>query len=109
MLVGATIGGLAGGSASRYADIAALTALVVAAMSLLAWALRLSSLVAFISETILLGFKAGAAVTIAVTQLPKLFGVPGGASISSSASRFSCASSRTPTSRCCSWVSRRLA
>jgi high affinity sulfate transporter 1 len=78
MLVGATIGGLAGGSAARYADIAALTALVVGAMSLLAWALRLSSLVAFISETILLGFKAGAAVTIAVTQLPKLFGVPGG-------------------------------
>ena len=78
MLVGATIGGIAGGNAARYADIAALTALVVAAMSLLAWTLRLSSLVAFISETILLGFKAGAAVTIAVTQLPKLFGVPGG-------------------------------
>jgi MFS superfamily sulfate permease-like transporter len=32
----------------------------------------------FISETILLGFKAGAALTIAMTQLPKLFGVPGG-------------------------------
>jgi len=78
MLVGATIGGLASGNAARYAYIAALTALVVAAMSLLAWALRLSSLVAFISETVLMGFKAGAAVTIAATQLPKLFGVPGG-------------------------------
>jgi MFS superfamily sulfate permease-like transporter len=44
----------------------------------LAWALRLSSLVDFISETILLGFKAGAALTIAMTQLPKLFGVKGG-------------------------------
>ena len=32
----------------------------------------------FISETILLGFKAGAALTIAMTQLPKLFGVTGG-------------------------------
>ena len=32
----------------------------------------------FISETILIGFKAGAALTIALTQLPKLFGVPGG-------------------------------
>ncbi|HCZ14600.1 MAG TPA: DNA repair protein, partial [Candidatus Accumulibacter sp.] len=30
------------------------------------------------SETILLGFKAGAALTIAMTQLPKLFGVKGG-------------------------------
>jgi MFS superfamily sulfate permease-like transporter len=36
------------------------------------------SLVNFISETILLGFKAGAALTIALTQLPKLFGVKGG-------------------------------
>ena len=47
----------------------------------------MSSLVNFISETILLGFKAGAALTIAMTQLPKLFGVKGGGSTSSSASR----------------------
>jgi high affinity sulfate transporter 1 len=47
-------------------------------MCVLAWMLRLSTLVNFISETILLGFKAGAALTIAMTQLPKLFGVPGG-------------------------------
>jgi high affinity sulfate transporter 1 len=78
MLVGATIAGMAAGDPARWADIAALTALVVAGMSVLAWALRLSSLVDFISETILLGFKAGAALTIAMTQLPKLFGVKGG-------------------------------
>ncbi len=78
MLVGATVAGMAQGDAQRWADIAALTALVVAAMCALAWVLRLSSLVDFISETILLGFKAGAALTIALTQLPKLFGVPGG-------------------------------
>jgi hypothetical protein len=56
----------------------ALTALTVAAMSMVAWLLRLSGLVSFISETILLGFKAGAALTIGMTQLPKLFGVRGG-------------------------------
>ena len=78
MLVGATVAGMAGGDPARWADIAALTALVIAAMCLLAWLLRLSSLVNFISETILLGFKAGAALTIAMTQLPKLFGVKGG-------------------------------
>ncbi len=78
MLVGATIAGMAGGDAGRWAAIAALTALVVAAICVLAWLLRLSSLVNFISETILLGFKAGAALTIAMTQLPKLFGVKGG-------------------------------
>jgi MFS superfamily sulfate permease-like transporter len=78
MLVGATVAGMAAGDPARWADIAALTALVVAVMCVLAWALRLSSLVDFISETILLGFKAGAALTIAMTQLPKLFGVKGG-------------------------------
>ncbi len=78
MLVGTTVAGMAGGDMARWAQIAALTALVFALMSFLAWALRLSSLVSFISETILLGFKAGAALTIAMTQLPKLFGVPGG-------------------------------
>jgi len=78
MLVGVTIAEMAGGDAARWASIAALTALLVGVMCLLAWAARLSSLVNFISETILLGFKAGAAVTIALTQLPKLFGVKGG-------------------------------
>ena len=78
MLVGVTVAGMADGDPARWADIAALTALVFAGMCVLAWMLRLSTLVNFISETILLGFKAGAALTIAMTQLPKLFGVPGG-------------------------------
>jgi len=78
MLVGVTVADMAGGDPARWASIAALTALVMAVMCLLAWLLRLSSLVNFISETILLGFKAGAALTIAMTQLPKLFGVKGG-------------------------------
>ena len=78
MLVGATLLGMAEGDPQRWAAIAALTALLFATVSVLAWLLRLSSLVNFISETILLGFKAGAALTIGLTQLPKLFGVPGG-------------------------------
>ena len=57
-----------------------MTALLVAALSALAWMLRLSTLTSFISETILVGFKAGAALSIAATQLPALFGVPGGGS-----------------------------
>jgi high affinity sulfate transporter 1 len=78
LLIGSTLVGMAEGDPQRWAQIAALTALVFAGMSVLAWLLRLSSLVSFISETILLGFKAGAAFTIALTQLPKLFGVHGG-------------------------------
>jgi high affinity sulfate transporter 1 len=78
MLVGTTVAGMAGGDSARWAAIAALTALVVAVLGVLAWLMRLSGLVSFVSETILTGFKAGAALTIALTQLPKLFGVPGG-------------------------------
>jgi high affinity sulfate transporter 1 len=78
MVVGSTVAGMAGGDEERWLAIASLTALMVAIMSVMAWLLQLSGLVSFISETILVGFKAGAALTIAMTQLPKLFGVPGG-------------------------------
>ncbi|KXU83025.1 DNA repair protein [Paraburkholderia monticola] len=78
MLVGVTVATMAGGDPARWASIAALTAVLIACMCVIGWLLRLSSLVSFISETILLGFKAGAALTIAMTQLPKLFGVKGG-------------------------------
>ena len=78
LLVGTTVAGMAAGDPERWTQIAALVALLFAAMSVVAWALRLSSIVNFISETILLDFKAGAALTIAMTQLPKLFGVRGG-------------------------------
>ena len=63
MLVGATVAGMATGDPVRWEQIAALSALVVAGLSLVAWILRLSSLVGFISDTILVGFKAGAAVS----------------------------------------------
>jgi sulfate permease, SulP family len=78
LLVGVTVADMTREDPSRYVDIAALAALVVAGLGVLAWLLRLSRLVSFISDTILLGFKAGAALTIAMTQLPKLFGVGGG-------------------------------
>jgi len=78
LLVGATIADMADGDPTRWGEIAALTALVVAALSLAAWIFKLSALVSFISETVLVGFKAGAALTIGMTQLPKLFGVKGG-------------------------------
>ena len=64
-MVGVTLAQIAGGDATRYAAVAALTALLVAGLSALAWTLRLSTLTSFISETILVGFKAGAALSIA--------------------------------------------
>lgn len=78
LLIGTTIATMANGDAQRWADIASLTALVFSALAILAYVLRLSGIINFISETVLVGFKAGAAITIGLTQLPKLFGVKGG-------------------------------
>jgi SulP family sulfate permease len=78
LIVGVTLAQLAGGDAERYLSLATLTTFLVALMFVLAWLLRLSVIVNFISESILVGFQAGAALSIAVTQLPKLLGVQGG-------------------------------
>lgn len=75
----ASVGGtMAAGDPSSYAAIAAMTAGMVAVFCYLAWIMRLGSFVNFISESTLLGFKAGAALSIASMQLPKLLGVTGG-------------------------------
>jgi len=78
LLVGASIAPMAAGDPERLAQVAALVALLVAALAVAAWALRLSVLTSFVSDTILLGFKAGAGISIAMTQLPSALGVPGG-------------------------------
>ena len=78
LMIASTVGAMGGGDARHYAEIASLTAFTVAALCLFAWALRLSALVKLISDSILVGFKAGAALTIIMTQLPSLFGTAGG-------------------------------
>ncbi len=78
LLIGTSIASMANGDVQRWSEIASLTALVFAGMAIIAYFLRLSGIINFISETVLVGFKAGAAITIGLTQLPKLFGVQGG-------------------------------
>jgi SulP family sulfate permease len=78
LMVAGTVAEMAGGDVQRYAQIASLAGFTVALLCLLAWALRLSALVKLISDSILIGFKAGAGLTIIMTQLPSLFGVAGG-------------------------------
>jgi len=78
LMIAGSVGAMADGDAQRYAQIASLTAFAVAALCLLAWLFRLSALVQLISDSILVGFKAGAGLTIAMTQLPSLIGVAGG-------------------------------
>jgi len=78
LVFGVTLAQLARGDADRLLALVALTTVLTAGLFVLAWLLQLSVIVNFISESILTGFKAGAALSIIVTQLPKLFGVLGG-------------------------------
>jgi len=77
LLVGATLGGLGNGDPARVAALAACTALLVALFASLVWLFRFGAVVNFVSETVLVGFKAGVALYLASTQLPKLFGISG--------------------------------
>lgn len=78
LMIASGVGVIANGDPSRYAEIATLVAFAVVVLCVIAWAAQLSVLVKLISDSILVGFKAGAGITIAVTQLPALFGVAGG-------------------------------
>ncbi len=78
LLVGSTLGPIAGSDPTRYAAMASATAVMVAALALLARLFRGGAVVNFISESVLIGFKCGVALYLASSQLPKLFGVKGG-------------------------------
>jgi len=78
LMIAGTVATMAGDDAQRYAQIASLAGFTVALLCLIAWLLRLSMLVRLISESVLVGFKAGAGLAIAMTQLPSLLGVAGG-------------------------------
>jgi high affinity sulfate transporter 1 len=75
IVIGGSIAAISDGNPAEAWFYASGTALIVAVLFFIAWLIRLSALVNFISETILVGFKAGAALVIASTQLPKLFGL----------------------------------
>jgi sulfate permease, SulP family len=77
VLVGASLGDLAGGDISRFGALAACTALMVGGLAFIAWLAKAGVIVNFISESVLVGFKCGIALFIASTQLPKLFGFKG--------------------------------
>jgi high affinity sulfate transporter 1 len=78
LMIAGTVGPLAAGDPVRYGQIASLAACAVAVLCLIAWLCKLSVLVRLVSDSILVGFKAGAGLTIIMSQLPSLFGVAGG-------------------------------
>src|SRR5881397_2220732 len=77
VLVGASLGDLAGGNPSRFWALASCTALIVGVLGFIAWLAKAGVIVNFISESVLVGFKCGIALFIGSTQLPKFFGFKG--------------------------------
>jgi SulP family sulfate permease len=72
LLIGASLGDIAGPDPARFGALAAGTALLVAAIACIAWLVKAGAIVNFISESVMTGFKCGVALFLASTQLPKL-------------------------------------
>ena len=76
ILTGAALGAaVPDGDPSALLQVTALLTLMVGAILILASVLRLGFVANFISEPVLVGFKAGIAVVIIVDQLPKILGI----------------------------------
>jgi SulP family sulfate permease len=78
LLIGASLAPMSGGDPARHAALAACTTLLVAAIAFIAWLVKAGTIVNFISEPVMIGFKCGVALFLASSQLPKLFGYKGG-------------------------------
>ena len=77
LLIGSSLGEIAGGDTARFGALAAATALLTALIAFIAWLAKAGSIISFISESVMVGFKCGVALFLASTQLPKLFGIHG--------------------------------
>ncbi|MBV9916415.1 MAG: SulP family inorganic anion transporter [Solirubrobacterales bacterium] len=74
----AAVGPLAHGSTGRFAALSAALALLAAAVLIGAGILRLGGVADLISKPVMTGFLFGLGLTIAIGQLPKVFGVKPG-------------------------------
>jgi len=78
LMTAAAVGPLAAGDPGRYAAIAAALGIVVGLLCILGWAGRLGFLADLLSKPVLVGYMAGVAAIMVVSQLGKVAGVPGG-------------------------------
>lgn len=72
------VGPLADGDAGRFAVLSAALAILSGVVLVGAGLLRLGGIMDFVSKPVMTGFLFGLGLTVAVGQLPKLFGVEGG-------------------------------
>jgi high affinity sulfate transporter 1 len=77
IVIATSAAALGGGDPARAMAFASALALIVGVVCIAGRGLGLANAAYFISDPILTGFKAGAGLYIASTQLPKLFGIAG--------------------------------
>ena len=76
LLAASVVAPLALGNPSRYAALAAALAIIVGALCVGAWALRLGVLADLFSKPVLVGYLAGVALIMMISQVEKLTGIP---------------------------------
>ena len=76
IVVFATMSPLAEAGSTRYVELVLTLTLLVGVFQLALGALRMGTLVNFVSHTVVVGFTAGAAVLIAASQVKNFFGLP---------------------------------
>jgi high affinity sulfate transporter 1 len=77
-LSAAAVGPLAHGDAARFAALSAAAAVVTGVVIAASGVLRLGGVMDLVSKPVMTGFLFGLALTVAIGQAPKLFGVPSG-------------------------------
>src|SRR5262245_27948451 len=77
LMTAVAVGSIAGSDPERHAALAAALALIVGAFCLIGWLGRLGFLADLLSKPVLVGYMAGIAVIMVLTQLDKLVGVSG--------------------------------
>ncbi|MEV6106120.1 sulfate permease [Streptomyces sp. NPDC051940] len=80
LMTAVAVAPLAHGDPQRYAGLAMSLALLIGALCVAAWALRLGFVADLLSRPVLVGYMTGVALIMIADQLPRITGVPGAGS-----------------------------
>jgi sulfate permease, SulP family len=75
VLVAVSVAPLAGGNVQKYAALAAMLAVLVGAIAVVAWVVRLGWISDYFSRAVLVGYIHGVAVVLIIGQLGKMLGL----------------------------------
>jgi sulfate permease, SulP family len=76
LMTAVTVGPLAAGDPVRYAELATMLALLVGALAVVAWLIRLGFVADLLSRPVVVGYLAGVALIMVSGQIGRLTGVP---------------------------------